>query len=63
MNKKATNPFSGEKPAITKQELKERIEEKLVTRGVFNPDNMGMFGQSAKRFRQTTRPRSAGHVV
>ena len=39
MNKKATNPFSGEKPAITKQELKERIEEKLVTRGVFNPES------------------------
>ena len=36
---KATNPISGQKEKITKQELKEKIEAKLVTRGIFNPKN------------------------
>ncbi len=33
------NPLSGEKRKITRQELKERIEAKLITRGVSNPEN------------------------
>ncbi len=37
MNKASANPISGQKQKITKQELKERIEAKLVTRGVFDP--------------------------
>ena len=32
-----TTPASGEKRKITKSELKERIEAKLVTRGVYDP--------------------------
>ena len=31
-----SGPMSGEKEKITKQELKERIEAKLITRGIFN---------------------------
>ena len=30
------NPLNGAKEKITKQELKERIEAKLITRGIFN---------------------------
>ena len=30
------NTLNGEKQKITKQELKERIEAKLITRGIFN---------------------------
>ena len=30
------NTQNGEKTTITKQELKERIEAKLITRGIFN---------------------------
>ena len=37
MNKASTKPIIGQKEKITKQELKERIEAKLVTRGVFDP--------------------------
>ncbi len=33
------NPLSGEKRKITRQELKERIEAKLITRGVSNPEH------------------------
>ena len=30
------NTMAGEKAKITKQELRERIEAKLITRGIFN---------------------------
>ena len=30
------NPITGQKEKISKQELKERIEAKLITRGIFN---------------------------
>ena len=39
INKASTNSISGEKNAITKQELRERIEAKLVTRGIYDPQN------------------------
>ena len=39
MVKNGTNHNSGEKPQITKGELKVRIEAKLITRGVSNPDS------------------------
>ncbi|MBQ2738572.1 MAG: glycogen/starch/alpha-glucan phosphorylase, partial [Clostridia bacterium] len=39
MVKNGTNQNSGEKPQITKGELKVRIEAKLITRGVSNPDS------------------------
>ena len=35
-SKKSTNPLAGAKEKISKQELKERIEAKLITRGIFN---------------------------
>ena len=37
VNKTTPNLSSGEKRKITKSELKERIEAKLVTRGVYDP--------------------------
>ncbi|MBE6635269.1 MAG: glycogen/starch/alpha-glucan phosphorylase [Ruminococcaceae bacterium] len=36
-NQENKNPYTGEKSKITKIELKERIEAKLVTRGVYDP--------------------------
>ena len=35
-SKKFPNPLAGAKEKISKQELKERIEAKLITRGIFN---------------------------
>ena len=35
----STNPVTGKKEKITKTELKERIEAKLITRGVYDPEN------------------------
>ena len=35
-SKKSPNPLAGAKEKISKQELKERIEAKLITRGIFN---------------------------
>ena len=35
--KASTNPAAGEKNKISKSELKERIEAKLITRGVYDP--------------------------
>jgi len=37
INKASANPVTGIKDKITKAELKERIEAKLITRGIFNP--------------------------
>ena len=37
VNKEGTNSVTGEKNKISKSELKERIEAKLVTRGVYEP--------------------------
>ena len=37
ITKASANPITGEKDKITKQELRERIEAKLITRGVFDP--------------------------
>ncbi|MBO5101753.1 MAG: glycogen/starch/alpha-glucan phosphorylase, partial [Clostridia bacterium] len=39
INKASANPITGKKDKITKAELKERIEAKLVTRGIFDPKN------------------------
>ena len=39
INKANTNSVSGEKKNISKHELKERIEAKLVTRGIYDPLN------------------------
>ena len=39
INKANTNSVSGEKKNIDKHELKERIEAKLVTRGIYDPMN------------------------
>ena len=39
INKASANPITGAKDKITKQELRERIESKLVTRGVFDPSS------------------------
>ena len=39
INKASANPITGEKDKITKQELRERIEAKLITRGVFDPSS------------------------
>ena len=40
MNNKASTPNTGgAKAKITKQELKERIEAKLITRGIYNPED------------------------
>ena len=38
INKASANPITGEKDKITKQELRERIEAKLITRGITSPD-------------------------
>ena len=38
-SKKNPAPVAGAKKKITKQELKERIEAKLITRGIFNAHN------------------------
>ena len=38
-SKKSPNPLAGAKEKISKQELKERIEAKLITRGIFNAQN------------------------
>ncbi len=38
MNHKSANTLSGKKVKITKSELKERIEAKLITRGVYDPN-------------------------
>ena len=37
--KASANPITGQKDKITKQELRERIEAKLITRGVFDPSS------------------------
>ncbi len=37
ITKATANPITGEKDKITKQELRERIEAKLITRGVIDP--------------------------
>ena len=37
INKASANPITGKKDRITKQELKERIEAKLITRGIIDP--------------------------
>ena len=39
MNKRNANQISGIKTKITKQELRERIESKLMTRGILNPES------------------------
>ena len=39
VKQKTPNPALGEKRKITKSELKERIEAKLVTRGVYDPSS------------------------
>ncbi len=39
INKASANPITGAKDKITKQELRERIEAKLITRGVFDPSS------------------------
>ena len=39
ITKASANPITGEKDKITKQELRERIEAKLITRGVFDPSS------------------------
>ena len=38
INKASANPITGEKDKITKQELRERIEAKLITRGITSPE-------------------------
>ena len=38
-NKASANPITGEKDKITKQELRERIEAKLITRGITDPES------------------------
>ena len=38
VNKASANPITGIKDKITKQELRERIEAKLVTRGILDPN-------------------------
>ena len=38
INKASANQVTGMKTKITKQELKERIEAKLMTRGISNPE-------------------------
>ena len=37
--KASADPITGIKEKITKQELRERIEAKLITRGVFDPSS------------------------
>ena len=37
INKASANPITGEKDKISKQELRERIEAKLITRGITSP--------------------------
>ena len=37
--KASADPITGQKEKITKQELRERIEAKLITRGVFDPSS------------------------
>ena len=37
INKASANPITGKKDKISKNELKERIEGKLITRGIFDP--------------------------
>ena len=37
INKASANPITGKKDKITKSELKERIEGKLITRGICDP--------------------------
>ena len=37
INKATSNPVTGTKEKISKQELKERIEAKLITRGITDP--------------------------
>ena len=39
INKASANPITGKKDKITKQELKERIEAKLITRGITEPSS------------------------
>ena len=39
INKATSNPITGKKEKITKQELKERIEAKLITRGITDPES------------------------
>ena len=39
INKASANPITGYKDKISKQELKERIEAKLITRGICDPSN------------------------
>ena len=39
INKASAHPVTGVKDKITKQELKERIEAKLITRGISNPES------------------------
>ena len=37
INKASANPITGQKDKITKHELRERIEAKLITRGIYDP--------------------------
>jgi len=39
ITKATSNPITGKKEKITKQELKERIEAKLITRGITDPES------------------------
>ncbi len=39
MNQSSANSLNGKKEKITKSELKERIEAKLITRGVYDPND------------------------
>ena len=39
INKQSSNPTTGRKNKISKQELKEKIESKLITRGIYNADS------------------------
>ena len=39
INKASANPVTGKKDKISKQELKERIEAKLITRGIIDPSS------------------------
>ena len=38
INKASANPITGKKDKITKAELRERIEAKLITRGITSPE-------------------------
>ena len=39
ITKASANPITGEKDKINKNELRERIEAKLITRGITSPEH------------------------